>query len=148
LSDNELHAIWRALGDDSYGSIVKLLLLLGLRRTEIGGLRWDEIDFDAATITLPAERTKTKRKFVVPLPKPALAVLKARFDERDDRAHVFGLRDSGFSDWSGSKADLDARILAAGNELARWTLHDLRRAISTTMNERLGIRPEVVETVL
>ena len=29
-----------------------------------------------------------------------------------------------------------------------WTLHDFRRLISTTMHERLGILPHVVEAIL
>jgi integrase len=146
-SDDEVHAIWRALGDAPYSAIVKLLMLLGLRRTEIGGLRWDEIDFESATITLPAERTKAKHKFVVPLPDAALKVIGAQ-SGRGKREHVFGLRDTGFSGWSGGKAELDAKLSAAGYEFAHWTLHDFRRAISTTMNERLGVRPEVVEVIL
>lgn len=147
LSDDEIRAIWRVLGDDAYSSIVKLLLLLGLRRNEIGGLRWDEIDFDTATVTLPPERTKNKRKFVVPLPDPALVVLKAQ-PGRDQRVHVFGRRDTGFNHWAGAKADLDAKLAKAGYDFPHWTQHDIRRAISTTMNERLGVRPEVVETIL
>ena len=37
LSDAELTAIWRACGDDAYGRIIRLLILLGARRDEIGG---------------------------------------------------------------------------------------------------------------
>jgi hypothetical protein len=29
-----------------------------------------------------------------------------------------------------------------------WTLHDFRRLISTTMHDRLGVAPHVVESVL
>jgi integrase len=38
LSDNELHRIWGALGDNPYGDIVRLLMLTGQRRDEIGSL--------------------------------------------------------------------------------------------------------------
>ena len=44
LSDLELTAIWQALPDNDYGKIVRLLILTGQRREEIGGLRWSEID--------------------------------------------------------------------------------------------------------
>ena len=43
-----LAAIWRACGDDAYGKIVKLLMLTGCRRDEIGGLRWSELAPDRA----------------------------------------------------------------------------------------------------
>jgi integrase len=44
LTDSELATIWNALPDSDYGRIVKLLILTGQRREEIGGLRWSEVD--------------------------------------------------------------------------------------------------------
>jgi integrase len=61
LADDELRSIWTALGDDPFGDIVKLLALTGQRRDEIGALRWSEVDFDKAMISLPPERTKNSR---------------------------------------------------------------------------------------
>jgi integrase len=58
---------------------------------------------------------------------------------------VFGRGVGGFSGWSRAKQDLDARIAASVPE---WHLHDLRRSFSTTMHERLGIPPHIVEDVL
>ena len=147
LSDDELSAIWSVLGDDVYSVIIRLLLLTGCRRAEIGDLTWQEIDFPGARLVLPPERTKTKREHIVPLSDPALTVLQA---QPRDRPHVFGRGSGGrgFQDWSGSKAELDARLAAAGHKLPPWSLHDFRRALSTAMNERLGVRPEVVEAIL
>ena len=39
LSDDELRAIWNACQDDDFGRAVKLLILTGARRSEVGGLR-------------------------------------------------------------------------------------------------------------
>ena len=61
---------------DPYGSIVKLLILTGQRREEIGGLRFEEIG--DGIIALPASRSKNKRAHVIPLTAPALAILAAR----------------------------------------------------------------------
>src|SRR5262249_29674304 len=58
LSESEIVEVWNAAGDDAYGVIVKLLILTGQRRDEIGALRWSEIDFPARMIRLPAERVK------------------------------------------------------------------------------------------
>src|SRR5262249_31553280 len=44
LSDTELAEIWRALADDDFGRIVRLLILLGQRRTEVGSMSWREVD--------------------------------------------------------------------------------------------------------
>jgi integrase len=52
-------------------------------------------------------------------------------------------------DWSGSKADLDARIAAARKGRALdWTLHDFRRSLSTSLHERFGVPPHVIEAAL
>ena len=67
LSDGELGAIWNDAPDNDYGRIVRMLLLTGQRRDEIGSLRWPEVDTDAKTITLPATRTKNGREHLVPL---------------------------------------------------------------------------------
>src|SRR5262245_3706362 len=76
ISDAELRQIWRALGFDQYSTIIKLMLLLGARREEIGSLRWSEIDFKKALITLPPERTKNKQEHLIPLAPAVIAILK------------------------------------------------------------------------
>jgi integrase len=138
LSEADLKAIWNGLDDDRYGVIVKLLVLTGLRREEIGGLRWDEIDLDQEVVRLPTERCKNKRPHDVPLSAPALAILKAQPREGD---RVF----ESFGSWGRAKARLDRKL--AGT-VAPFRLHDFRRLVSTTMHDKLGVQPHVVEAVL
>jgi integrase len=143
LSDNELRTIWRACRDDAFGAIVKLLLLTGQRKSEIGFLRWDEVHDEQ--IALPAARTKNKRDHVVPLSDDAKAILdKFRVD---GRTHVFGRYDTGFGGWNTAKLELDARIAKAGKPLEHWTLYDLRRTAARRMAD-LGVQPHIVEAVL
>jgi integrase len=153
-SDDELRIILRALNagpPDQFNAIVKLLILTGMRRDEVGGLRWDEISPTLPLITLPPPRTKNGREHLVPLSKPALAIVRALprrpMADGTPQEHVFGNGD-GYQNWSRAKADLDARIVAAGHELEHWTLHDFRRSLSTALHERFGILPHVVETIL
>jgi integrase len=142
LSNDELHAIWAATsGGDQYSAVVRLLLLTGARRDEIGGLKWDEIDFANAMISLPGERTKNSKPFDIPLAPAVLAMLEAQ--PRRDREFVFGRGQGGFSGWSKSKMELDQRA-----QIAPWRLHDLRRTVSTIMHDRLAIQPHIVEAVL
>lgn len=150
LSDAELAQIWRAAGDDQYGEIIKLLILTGCRRAEIGGLRWSEIDFEETTATLPPARTKNKRPFVVPLSSPVFSILQERLRSRDpERDEIFGRGGGlGFQDWSGSKTELDQRLVAAGTPINNWTLHDFRRSFSTSLHERFGVPPHLVEVCL
>lgn len=139
ISDDELTAIWRALGADDYGDIVRLLILTGARREEIGSLRWSEVDFDRAMITLPASRTKNRREHQIPMSPPVSDILRARPQDGDV---VFG-RSDGYQAWSSSKRGLAGKL-----EIADWNLHDFRRSVSTTMHERLGVAPHIVEACL
>jgi integrase len=143
LTEDELRTAWAALGDDDYSDIFRLLTYTACRRGEIGDLRWDEIDFDAATVDIPASRMKNGKPHLIPLSEPALAILKKR--QRNGRDHVFGRGASGFQGWSWRRKNLDARI-AGGRPT--WVLHDLRRLASTMMHDKLGIQPHIVEAVL
>jgi integrase len=142
-SDAELAAIWKAAGSDHFGDIVRLLILTGARRTEIGDLRWSEIDLEQQLIALPASRVKNGRPHEIPLTALALEIL-ARQSRHQGRDQVFGYGEGGFQGWGKSKAGLDARLPG----VAQWTLHDIRRAVSTGMHERLGVAPHIVEAVL
>lgn len=141
LSDAEARAIWLATADggDPYSAIVRLLLLLGTRRQELGLLRWSEVDLVAGTISLPAERVKNGRPFVIPLPSAALSILRAR---PRDGEYVFGGA-RGFTDWARGKAALDAR-----SGVTDWVLHDARRFFSTSLHEQLGVPPHICESLL
>jgi integrase len=144
LSDAELVAIWRGCGDDEFGKIVRLLLLLGCRRQEIGGMRRSEFDdLDAGVWTLPKERSKNHRAHTLTLPSPALAIIRAL--PRGERDHLFGARpDDGFTSWSNAKAELDQRLADA---VKPWRLHDVRRTVATGMAD-IGIEPHVIEAAL
>jgi integrase len=141
LKDAESAAIYLACPENDYGRIVRLLLLTGCRREEIGSLRWSEIDLDARTITLPKERTKNKREHVVHLSDSAFEIIGAV--PRRDREYVFGGGQGGFGGWSKSKALLDE----AAQIKEPWRLHDLRRTVATRMAD-LGVLPHVVEATL
>ena len=66
LSDAEVARVWLTAPDSDYGSIVKLILLTGCRRTELGDLKWSEFDTEARTVTLPRDRTKNHQEHIVP----------------------------------------------------------------------------------
>jgi integrase len=143
LTDAELAAIWRGCGDDEYGRIVRLLILLGNRRQEVGGMRWSEIDLKAGTWTLPAERAKNNHAVTVALPPAAIAIIGAV--PVTTRDQLFGSRaDAGFTAWDYGKAELDRRLEGAAKP---WRLHDVRRTVATRMAD-IGIEPHVIEACL
>src|ERR1700722_18351316 len=73
LTPDELSLVWREAGEGDYAAIVRLLILTGQRRAEVGGMLWSEIDPEGAVWRMGAERTKNGLAHDVPLSAPALA---------------------------------------------------------------------------
>ena len=157
LSDDEIRAIWPALGEAAtFGALIKTLLLTAQRRDEVAHMSRKEIGEDRIW-TIPPERYKTKRPNFVPLSKAALAVIEAQ-PKIDGCDYVFPSRaETPFTGFGKSKAKLDKAVLAAMKKQAKegtriepipnWTLHDLRRTAKTLM-ARAGVRPDISERVL
>jgi integrase len=143
LSDDEVRTVWNACGDDVAGCLVRLLLLTGCRREEIGALQWRELE--AGVLTLPGTRTKNGRTLVLPLPALATGLLAA-VPKQGGGDFVFGRGGTmAYSGWSATKLRLDARIaMATGKPVAPWTFHDLRRTMRTGLG-KIGIPPHVAE---
>jgi integrase len=144
LSEAELRAIWHGTATPAdYHRIVRLLMLTGSRRDEIGSLRWAEVNLAERQIELPGERTKNARPHIIPLGPLAIEQLPAGDPAR---AYVFGRKAArGFSGWSKAKRELDAIL---GSDAAPWRLHDLRRTVVTMMNERGIAPPHIIEAVV
>ena len=142
LNDDEMAAIWRACGDDEFGKIIKLLILTGARRQEIGGMRWSEFDFERGTWTLPAARSKNSRAHTLPL-MPMMREIIDTVPQMVGRDQLFGDRATiGFTGWHDCKPGLDAR-----SGVGDWHLHDLRRSTATRMAD-IGIAPHIIEQIL
>lgn len=113
LTDDEIRAVW-AYDFPPFSNVVKLLLLTGLRRTEVTHLQLEGEHF-----VLPAAFSKNKKPHSV----PATAWGQELFRHSDF---------TGFSGWSKAKARLDRHV-----PLPHWTLHDLRRSY-VTIHARIG----------
>jgi integrase len=140
LSDAELAQVCKSAGKVRvFGDVVRLLVLTGARLSEISKLRWDEIKDDH--ILLGNGRTKAGVQHCIPLSAPAKALLDStpRIGE-----YVFSLSGTKpLTSWSRAKTNIDK---ATG--VSDWRLHDLRRTLSTRMNE-LGItEPHIIEAIL
>src|SRR5262249_18262721 len=161
LTDEEIRRLWSTLDEIASGLIdpilengkkaphlviagaVKLLLLLGTRRSETLNMRWSDIDERAATWTVPGIFRKGGRTHVVPLPPLALRLL-------GDLRPI-----SGSTPW----VFVGPRGASLANNPARWTevvreasgldfpLHDLRRTCATGC-ARLGASESTVSRIL
>ena len=141
LSDAEITALWLAC--DAVGGpmapCIKVLLLTGQRRSEVAGMRWDEVAGDLWS--LPPSRVKNNRPHSVPLSRQVLAIIEAVPRIGD---HVFTINGATpLTSFSGFKREIDA-VLALSQPFV-W--HDLRRTCAAGM-QRLGVRTETIEQVL
>lgn len=142
LDDRELARMIRAsrkIGGP-YGGIVELLALTGQRREEVAQMRWEEIDVDRRTWTIPKTRTKNKKAHIVHLSGQSLAVLKRQNPQSAFVFSTFGSKS--FQEFSSCKRELDHL-----SGVASWRLHDLRRTCVSGM-ARLGIAPHVADKIL
>jgi len=139
LSNDELKRVWCAAGDDSYGRIVKLLVLTGQRRGEITGLTGGMVGADA--ITFPSDYTKNGRQHVLPLGSTVKEILGR---PRSPEALYFPARGrkTPFNGFSKAKAQLDERC-----GFSDWTVHDLRRTFASGL-ARLSVPLPVIERLL
>jgi integrase len=161
LSDDEIRAVWQAASADtagSFGAFIKLALLTSARRSEIAGMRWDEVGTVRCTQRqgerevevevdgvwrLPPSRSKTKTEIVRPLSKAALAVLDGlpRIDG-SPFAFTSATGRSPLSQFSGPKARLDKASGVTG-----YTIHDARRTARSLL-ARAGIDNNICERIL
>jgi integrase len=174
LTDDELSTVWKAADeiDGHISDIVKLLILTGQRRGEIGSLKAEycslmggssaqaletsEAEGGAtppitssngfphqSTICLPSTITKNKRQHTFPISALAADILSSNITT--GTTSIFparGQQDKPFNGWSKCKAQLDQKA-----KIAPWTLHDLRRTFATGL-QKLGVRIEVIEQLL
>jgi integrase len=123
---------------------VRLLAMLAIRTIELRGGRWEEIDFEAATWTIPAERMKKRAVHVVPLSAQALALLRELHDLTGAGEYIFP--GSGPKHPIMSEATINAAIKRAGFK-GQHTGHGFRAAFSTILNE-MGHRADAIEFAL
>jgi len=149
LSDSEIALIWRATeGPEAayYGPYIRLLLLLGVRRSELGRATWLEFDeLDAGRWIIPPGRMKSDEPHVVPLPPAAVDILRALLREKLSRGKDYVINGAQIH-YVRAKQRLDARMtkLNGGKAIPHWTLHDLRRTFRTGLS-RLQVAPHIAE---
>lgn len=166
LDDVDTLAVWNAAEElaSPFRSFVRLLILTGQRRSEVAGMRWEELDRETATWTISADRAKNGSAHIVHLSPQVLAEIERLAKDARDRLKLSGnawpntgpaLTTIGTAPISGiskAKRALDAAIDKAREKegaepIEHWRLHDLRRTVATGL-QRLGVRFEVTEAVL
>lgn len=79
LSGTEIGALYHSMKQVAVTPVMKhalkLLLLTMVRKGELQGATWDEIDFEEKTWTIPKERMKMRRPHIVYLSRQAMDIL-------------------------------------------------------------------------
>lgn len=156
LSPNEIGVFFRLLERVSTLPTIrigiKFLLLTMVRKSELQLATWDEIDFVAATWTIPKERMKRRRPHIVYLSAQAMDILIALKTCAGGSIYLLPSRYD--ADKPMSQATLNRVIdvvvdLAKKEELALADLcvHDLRRTASTLLHEA-GYNTDWIEKCL
>jgi integrase len=158
LTIDEVVFLWMALpASGEFQGIVRTLILTGARRSEVAGMEWGEVDLKAGTWRLPASRAKEAKKKEIPLSPTLLSIIKAQPKRKGSRFVFSTINGKEFKNWT-----LHRKKLFAADEISKidhFTLHDLRRTVSTIMNGELNgwlvrqnlgvfVRSEVVEEIL
>ena len=157
LANDEIKALWAGLElenlkIDIYRPTklaIKMILLTGQRPGEVSDMRWSEIDENAMSWTIAAERSKNRHENRVPLCRMALEVL--------EHAKSYRYPDSDFVFPSSYKAGRALSRAAMGKAILRhwteiglnepFTPHDLRRTVRTRLAE-IGVQDVIAERVL
>ena len=141
LTDDELHAVWKAAGElEVFGGFVRFLLTTAARRAEAAKMTWDEVE--GSDWVLPAARSKNGVPLVRPLSEAAGAAINAQH-KIVGCPYVFTAKGQRpLNDYVRPKRKIDAASGVSG-----WTLHDLRRTARSLMS-RAGVNADVAEMCL
>jgi integrase len=160
LTLDELRLLWpqfTALECQPFGNAIKLLLLTGQRREEVGSMQWEHLDLHKGLWSMPRSSTKNKLPHVVPLVGLALEIVKSQVrlvvkDRTTGKSapspYVFTTTGTTpISGWSRIKQTIDNGLIANETVVGDWRFHDLRRTVSTNLGD-LGYHDEDIGMLL
>ncbi len=152
LTLDEIKKIWNFLdSDDSQmpvhtKSAIKVMLLTGVRTSELRLAQWHEFDFEQSLWTIPAKHSKAGIIQKIHLAPQVLALLEELKAISDSDYVIYGA--------DSTKPLTENALARAINRIQgrvgipHWTAHDLRRTFATQLGETLRIDPVVIEKCL
>ncbi len=152
LSDDEIRAVWSALGGLPAGVAgqFKVQLLTACRFGEVAAMKWQDLDLETGWWTQPAATTKNRMAHTVWLAEPVRVILRAqRAAMPEDAIYVFeGARTKKarhFALFGGrAKKGGPATLRAAnGRPVMDVRPHDLRRTAVTRLSGAGVARPTI-----
>jgi integrase len=139
LTNKELKKVWNAAGDDTFGRIVKTLILTGQRSGEVVNLTGSMLGDDM--ITIPRWLAKNSREHRFPLGAMAKETLNPPVLSDAYFFPAVGKK-THFGSFATRKKYLDKR-----SGVSNWRIHDLRRTFASGLAS-IGIQIPVIERLL
>ena len=132
LKRDELGRFFTALDtiDPNFKDAFLIAILTGARRSNVFGMKWNDIDFYSKTWTIKASEAKGKKTMTLALPQEAIDLLQDRKAKRESLSFVFP--------GTGQKGHIvepkgQWKKLLKNAELSDLKLHDLRRTLGSYM---------------
>ena len=169
LSPNEMRAFLKVAQGDRFESLYVLAVHCGLREGELLGLKWDDLDLQAGTLSVRRTLSETRSGYVFESPKngkgrsirlttPAADALNAHLRRQLAEIEKAGdlYRDQGLVFPSRSGTPMNASNLTARSfkpllvkaQLPKSVrLHDLRHTCATLLLSK-GVHPKIVQELL
>ena len=119
----------------------QLLVLVFCRPSELRGAQWSEIDWDATTLTIPAQRMKRGGDHVIPLSRQAVDLLTELQGITGDSDYLFPHR-------SRLQKPMGASAAQSAVQQLGGTLHGFRATARTLLDEALTVPVVVIEQQL
>lgn len=142
--DVEPHA---ADWESYWGPMLQIIIHVGCRTGEIRLATCSEFDLDAGLWTVPKSHSKTDVEIIRPIPERLKPLIKSMTEGRKPSDPILGeiKRPEAVSQWG---RGIYRRVSSfSGKQCKPWTLHDLRRTFSTSLN-LLKVPPHIVESLL
>lgn len=152
LQEPQLAKFWQELDKQAGATMLtvlaaKLLAYTMLRKSELRLGQWVEVDLDAATWDVPAERMKMKRPHRVYLPRQAVALLRELHRMTGHRAYMFPMRFRGGEGRPMGDATLNHMFGRLDFGVPDFAPHGLRSTAATLLKEN-GFTRDVIELLL
>jgi integrase len=152
LTMNEIKTIWLFLDSDKcqmtlHAKIaIKIILLTGIRTSELRLAKWSEFDFEKSLWIIPVENSKSGMIHKIHLSRQVKVLLNELKEVSGSDYVIYG---------ADTNKPLSENALARAINriqervgISRWTAHDGRRTFATQLGEALRIDPVVIEKCL
>ncbi len=152
LSMSEVKKIWLFLDSNSNNmtlqirNAIKIILLTGVRTSELRLATWDQFNFNDSLWIIPAENSKSGLMHKIHLSEQVQIILNELQRDCNSEYVICGITNKKpITETSLAKA-----ISRIQNRVGipHWTAHDLRRTLATQFGETLRVDPVVIEKCL